>query len=80
MQLAARAAAAGGKPYGIGVWNTPLARRVFGQRYKDLKMIKKETDRIRILNPGKFFSLTTNAGWPVWGPSLRLMLRLAVRS
>jgi FAD/FMN-containing dehydrogenase len=80
VRLADLAAAVGGRPYGIGMWNTAHARRTFGERYKNLKMIKGETDRIHILNPGKFFSLTTNAGWPVWSPCLKLFLKLAVRS
>jgi FAD/FMN-containing dehydrogenase len=76
-RLGALAAAAGGKPYGIGLWNSSYARSVFGAGYRKLRTIKRETDRIRILNPGKFFSLTTNTGWPVWGPFLNLMLGLA---
>lgn len=78
-RFAASAVAWGGRPYGIGLWNSGYARTVFGESYKNLKMIKGETDRIQILNPGKFFSLTTNAGWPVWGPFLKLILGLAGR-
>jgi FAD/FMN-containing dehydrogenase len=78
-RFAASVAARGGRPYGIGLWNSRFARIVLGERFKNLKLIKSETDRIHILNPGKFFSLTTNTGWPVWGPFFNLILGLAGR-
>jgi hypothetical protein len=66
----------GGRPYGIGIWNTPLAGRVMGKGYCALKTIKRETDRLGILNPGKFFGLTTGSGLPVWGGAYRLGMRM----
>jgi FAD/FMN-containing dehydrogenase len=69
----------GGRPYGIGIWNTPLAGRALGRARKSLKVIKQETDRPMILNPGKFFKLTTSNGLPVWGWPYKLGLDLIRR-
>jgi FAD/FMN-containing dehydrogenase len=66
----------GGRPHGLGIWNSPLAKHVLGKERKSLKAIKDETDRLNILNPGKFFSLTTGGGLPVWGLTYRIGLRM----
>jgi FAD/FMN-containing dehydrogenase len=66
----------GGIPYGLGMWNSHHSRLVFGEYYKILKVIKSETDRLKILNPGKFFEMITNTGVPVslwlYGIGMRL--------
>jgi FAD/FMN-containing dehydrogenase len=67
----------GGRPYGLGIWNSPFSKSVLGQERKHLEMIKNDTDRLRILNPGKFFSLTTGSGLPVWGWTYRIGLSMA---
>lgn len=69
-----RALRCGGRPYGVGLWNTPLAGPAVGKVRKALKVIKGETDRLAILNPGKFFALTTNSGLPVRGLTYRIGL------
>ncbi|MFC1800276.1 FAD-binding oxidoreductase [Candidatus Eisenbacteria bacterium] len=71
------AAALGGQPYGLGIWNSPYCRLVLGEYYRDFRVIKRETDRTGILNPGKFFRITTNHGIPVPGWLFSIGLRLA---
>jgi len=66
----------GGRPYGLGIWNSPFSKSVLGGDRKMLQAIKNDTDRLSILNPGKFFSLTTGGGLPVWGWSYRIGLRM----
>ncbi len=52
----------GGKPYGVGVWNTPFARSVFGpERLRRITDRKQRLDPDGLCNPGKFFSLGTRA-------------------
>ncbi|NWG01509.1 MAG: FAD-binding protein [Syntrophaceae bacterium] len=51
-----------GKPYGIGVWNTPFLRHLYSQKeLKQLIQYKKKVDPNGILNSGKFF--TTRGRW-----------------
>jgi len=51
-----------GRPYGVGVWNTPFARRVFGPaRLRELVERKRRLDPDGLCNPGKFFELGTRA-------------------
>jgi hypothetical protein len=64
----------GGRPYGIGIWNGPFANSILGKRRKSLQVIKSETDRLRTLNPGKFFSMTTSSGLPVWNWTYKIGL------
>jgi len=71
------AAGLGGQPYGLGIWNSPYCRLVLGEYHRDFKVIKRETDRIGILNPGKFFRITTNHGVMVPGWLFSIGLRLA---
>ncbi len=66
----------GGRPYGIGIWNSPFSKNILGKERKNLEVIKKDTDRLKILNPGKFFSLTTGSGLPVWGWTYRIGLHM----
>jgi glutamate synthase domain-containing protein 2/glutamate synthase domain-containing protein 3/ferredoxin len=52
----------GGKPYGIGVWNTPFLRHLYTEEeLKQLVRYKKKVDPAGILNSGKFF--TTSGRW-----------------
>ena len=71
------AAGLGGWPYGLGIWNSPHCRLALGEYYRNFRVIKRETDRIGILNPGKFFRITTNHGIPVPGWLFGIGLRLA---
>jgi glycolate oxidase len=66
----------GGRPYGLGIWNSPFSKRVLGGEWKGLRAIKNDTDRLKILNPGKYFSLITAGGLPVWGLPYRIGLRM----
>ncbi|NWF91858.1 MAG: FAD-binding protein [Syntrophaceae bacterium] len=52
-----------GKPYGLGIWNTPFLRDLFSKKkMKELIRYKKKVDPLRILNPGKFFSVSGRLG------------------
>jgi len=60
--LTSLAARAGGRPYGVGIWNTPFARAHFGEeRYQQIAERKAAVDPAGVLNPGKFFSVGTDA-------------------
>lgn len=76
-KLASLAAGLGGMPYGLGIWNSSYSRLALGDYHRDFKVIKRETDRIGILNPGKFFGMTTNSGIPVPGWLFSIGIRLA---
>ncbi len=49
--------ALGGRPYAIGIWNTPFAWAKFGARFEALRAYKRKIDPAGLFNPGKFFEL-----------------------
>jgi len=53
----------GGRPYGVGLWNTPYLSRLFtpGQ-LAELRARKARLDPRGIMNPGKLY----RAPWPLW--------------
>jgi glutamate synthase domain-containing protein 2/glutamate synthase domain-containing protein 3/ferredoxin/glutamate synthase domain-containing protein 1 len=52
-----------GKPYGLGIWNTPFLRDLYSkEELKELIQYKKKVDPAGILNPGKFFSVSGRLG------------------
>ncbi len=52
-----------GKPYGLGIWNTPFLSDLYPkEELKRLRKYKKEVDPAGILNPGKFFSVSGRLG------------------
>jgi glutamate synthase domain-containing protein 2/FAD/FMN-containing dehydrogenase/glutamate synthase domain-containing protein 3/ferredoxin/glutamate synthase domain-containing protein 1 len=52
-----------GKPYGLGIWNTPFLRDLYPkEELKQLRQYKKVVDPAGILNPGKFFSVSGRLG------------------
>ena len=58
-----------GKPYGIGVWNTPFLRHLYTEEeLKQLVRYKKKVDPAGILNSGKFF--TTSGRWGAFQKAL----------
>ena len=60
--LTSMAAGMGGRPYGVGIWNTPFAADHFGAaRYRELAERKRTLDPEGLLNPGKFFRVGTEA-------------------
>jgi glycolate oxidase len=63
----------GARPYGTGLWNTAYARYRFGEQYRQLRGIKREIDRLNLMNPGKFFSMSTARGLLVPGFLYRLL-------
>jgi FAD/FMN-containing dehydrogenase/ferredoxin len=58
----------GGRPYGLGIWNSPFFhRRYDSTQRRTLLKRKAELDPAGLLNPGKFFSLRTKLGGvPGW--------------
>ena len=52
--------ALGGRPYAIGIWNTPFAQAKFGARFDALRAYKRAIDPAGLFNPGKFFELPTH--------------------
>ena len=60
--LTSLAAKSGGRPYGVGIWNTPFARDHFGEeRFRQIIERKAMVDPGGLLNPGKFFRVGTDA-------------------
>jgi glycolate oxidase len=60
--LTALARRRGGRPYGVGVWNTPFARSALGpERFRRLAARKRQLDPYGLCNPGKFFELGGDA-------------------
>jgi len=52
-----------GKPYGLGIWNTPFLHHLYPkQELKRLIHYKKKVDPLGILNPGKFFHVSGRLG------------------
>ena len=49
--------ALGGRPYAIGIWNTPFVQERFGDLFTKLQAYKKRVDPDGLFNPGKFFEL-----------------------
>lgn len=47
----------GGKPYGIGIWNTPFLKHKYGKGSAELRQFKNSKDPHHRFNPGKFFDL-----------------------
>jgi len=79
LELATVAMRMGGKPYGIGLWNAPFARRIVGADYDQLKSVKNETDRPGIVNPGRLFYLKTSSGLTMPGWMLKLLVKMLKR-
>ncbi len=52
--------ALGGRPYVIGIWNTPFVRDKFGPTLDELRAYKKRVDPDELFNPGKFFTLPSH--------------------
>lgn len=53
----------GGKPYGVGLWNTAYLGRLFSRKQLcELRRRKAQLDPLGIMNPGKL----TAASFPLW--------------
>lgn len=52
----------GGRPYGIGIWNTPFVKHKYGKRFREFKQFKMSMDPSSLFNPGKFFELGFRTG------------------
>jgi glycolate oxidase len=52
-----------GKPYGVGLWNTPYLSRLFSRsQLSELRRRKARLDPAGIMNPGKLYA----ASFPLW--------------
>jgi glutamate synthase domain-containing protein 2/FAD/FMN-containing dehydrogenase/glutamate synthase domain-containing protein 3/ferredoxin/glutamate synthase domain-containing protein 1 len=52
-----------GKPYGLGIWNTPFLHHLYPKKeLKKLARYKKKVDPSGILNSGKFFGVSGRLG------------------
>jgi FAD/FMN-containing dehydrogenase/NAD-dependent dihydropyrimidine dehydrogenase PreA subunit len=84
--LTATAVSMGAEPYGLGLWNAPFINdRYSAPQREKLKAYKAKVDPNRILNPGKFFAVTSKY-WNIpallfhpflFGLSMKLMVRAA---
>ncbi len=66
----------GGRPYGVGVWNTPYLARMFTrERLAELRARKARLDPAGIMNPGKLYE----APWPlnpvIFRPAAEMLAR-----
>lgn len=53
----------GGRPYGVGLWNTAYLGRIFtGRQLAELRARKARLDPAGLLNPGKLYA----ASFPLW--------------
>lgn len=62
----------GGRPYGIGIWNSPFLKHKLGRELDSYAAFKKRYDPLAIFNPGKFFSMTFRGGITSWIAALPL--------
>jgi FAD/FMN-containing dehydrogenase/ferredoxin len=77
--------ALGGRPYGVGIWNTPFVEPHFGgEALARLRRRKMQADPGSVMNPGKFFGLRTRfrnlPGWLLTPGAFRALLTLAART
>jgi FAD/FMN-containing dehydrogenase/formate hydrogenlyase subunit 6/NADH:ubiquinone oxidoreductase subunit I len=71
--LTAAGVRSGGRPYGVGSWNTPFVAASLGRDHLDrLARRKRELDPERLVNRGRFFGLATDS------PALGLAMRPSV--
>ena len=53
----------GGRPYGVGLWNTPYLPQLFSRaQLQELRRRKAQLDPLDLLNPGKLY----RAEFPLW--------------
>ena len=59
----------GGRPYGVGLWNTPYLARLFNRsQLAELRRRKARLDPTGIMNPGKLYG----APFPLWPATFAL--------
>lgn len=71
----------GGRPYGTGIWQTPMMAARFGEEgARHLRREKRRRDPKGLLNPGKFFGIRSRyanlLGLAMWPPLAKVGLRL----
>ncbi|MGQ9811253.1 MAG: FAD-binding oxidoreductase [bacterium] len=74
-RIVSQAISSGGRAYGVGVWNTFFSKITLGSDYRALKQVKRETDRLGLLNSGRFFGLRSGWGIPIPGFLLKAALK-----
>ena len=63
VQLQRLGARLGGRPYGVGLWNTPYLRWIFSRQHlQELRARKRALDPAGLLNPDKLY----HARFPLW--------------
>ncbi len=62
----------GGKPYGVGLFNSFYAPQVHGSGLARLQALKRELDPQRVMNPGKVLQHGTRYGWALPKTAYRL--------
>jgi ferredoxin len=74
----------GAEPYGLGLWNAAFINYLYSrEKLKELKAYKSKVDPNNILNPGKFFGITSKSisalvfHPAVFGLSMNLMILLS---
>jgi len=82
--LTKTAVSLGAEPYGLGLWNAAFINNMYGrEKLKELKTYKAKVDPNNIMNPGKFFGITSKGISAfvfhpvVFGLSMNLMILLS---
>lgn len=84
----------GGRPYGVGIWNSPFVDHNLQGRKQEYLRYKNDTDPMGLFNPGKFFRMSFRSGWtgklaalplnssliPVWSAIAPLAASLMARN
>lgn len=72
---------AGGRAYGLGVWNRPFRRTRYTRReVRAYRAYKRKVDPKGLLNPGKAFDLGVDPFLPSWSLTPFLLAPLIVRA
>ena len=71
----------GGRPYGVGLWNTPYLGHAYSAiEVRELRRRKRLLDPAGIMNPGKLYAAPALLAPPLFGPAmdaLALLRRIA---
>jgi FAD/FMN-containing dehydrogenase/ferredoxin len=72
---------AGGRAYGVGIWNRPFLRTLYSRRdLRAYRAYKRQVDPKNLLNPGKAFDPGADPFLPRWSISSFLLAPLLARA